>query len=100
MKNQTKIKEEKVCPNCGFCPTCKRPKQMFSPSPVYPYPVNPWYWTYPYYQYPNTTYIPLTGDAIPIGTTPGSGTSLGLTNGTVLLPGIATTVGNDYGPTS
>ncbi|KKM78218.1 hypothetical protein LCGC14_1362200 [marine sediment metagenome] len=89
--------EEKVCPNCGFCPTCKRPNQIFSPYPVYPYPVYPWYWTYPY-QYPNTTYIPLTGDAIPIDTS--TGTSSVIAGGTVSLPGIATTAGNDYGPSN
>jgi len=48
-------KEEKVCPNCGFCPTCKRPMQTAVPWPTYP-----WYWFGPYYPYPPQPYgIPI-----------------------------------------
>lgn len=93
-KKQNVENEEKVCPNCGFCPTCKRPKQTFSPYPVYPYPVYPWYWTYPDYQYPNTTYIPLTtGSGTSIDNTTG-GSSLGLSSGAISL----SRAGNELGP--
>lgn len=41
---------EKVCPNCGYCPTCGRSAQpVVTPSypiyPVYPYPHWPGGWS-------------------------------------------------------
>lgn len=56
MDNQ--IKSE-VCPNCGYCPHCKRGGGYIT-YPVYPsYPTDPW--TGPYWCYQGTN----TGDYFP-----------------------------------
>lgn len=67
---------EKVCPNCGHCPTCGRARQAIT-WPVYPWPTyppySPWWGVYP----PTygggftitSTDVQVTGQAFNVGTT-------------------------------
>ena len=39
-KDLAKSMNQQVCPQCGYCPCCGRPRGNFN-YPTYPYPWNP-----------------------------------------------------------
>lgn len=64
------MQDEKPCPNCGYCPTCKKPTWPIGVMP-YGIPSSPPYWEWPYrpiWVYTPEPYVPWTTTVTSVGT--------------------------------